>query len=65
MRHLNVYQRMLASRAQALEAEVAELDAILEPRVVDTAPEQSRALTERYGGWRDGGWMLPRLIAAS
>ena len=31
--------RMLARRAQALEAEVAELDAILEPLVVDTAPE--------------------------
>ncbi|MBA3303028.1 MAG: IS110 family transposase [Acidimicrobiia bacterium] len=31
--------RMLARRAQALEAEVAELDAILEPLVADTAPE--------------------------
>jgi transposase len=37
--------RMLARRAQALETEVAELDAILEPLVADTAP----ALVARPG----------------
>lgn len=37
--------RMLARRAQALEAEVAELDAILEPLVAKTAP----ALVARPG----------------
>lgn len=49
--------RMLVRRAQTLEAEVAELDAILEPLVVATAPELVARLgigTECVGTARRG-----------
>lgn len=50
--------RMLARRAQALEAEVAELDAILQPLVAETAPQ----LIDRIGIGTDSASAL--LVAA-
>jgi hypothetical protein len=54
----------LAQRAQALEAEVAELDAILEPVVADTAPSSWPASVSALNARRRVGGQGDRRTAA-